>query len=69
MSTETVKQPGSVNEAEDVAGLAASGCYASGHDFKEEYYGWRCSKCGIFYPNTCPLENWLMNETYEPDRH
>lgn len=37
-------------------------------DFVEEYYGWRCSKCGQFYPNTAPLENWLMNEPYEnPD--
>ena len=39
------------------------------HDFKEEYYGWRCVRCGQFYPNTCPLENWLNNEPYDHDRH
>lgn len=39
-------------------------------DFIEEYYGWRCSKCGRFYPNTAPLENWMLNEPYEnPDRY
>ena len=37
------------------------------HDFKEEYYGWRCSKCGQFYPNTAPLESWLLREPFSKE--
>jgi ribosomal protein S27AE len=33
--------------------------------FVAEYYGWRCSKCGVFYPNTAPLGAWLNGETYD----
>lgn len=51
--------------AETRAGSRASACYASAHDFKDEYYGWRCSKCGAFYPNTAPLGAWLNGETYD----
>lgn len=34
-------------------------------NFVEEYYGWRCSKCGVFYPNTAPLGAWLNGEKYD----
>ena len=44
--------------------VSTSGSSCSNHNFVEEYYGWRCSKCGMFYPNTEPLENWILNEPY-----
>lgn len=37
------------------------------HDFKEEYYGWRCAKCGQFYPNTAPLEAWILGDPTSRD--
>lgn len=30
------------------------------HDWKEEYYGTRCEKCGLFYPFGC--EPWLPDD-------
>lgn len=28
-------------------------CENDKHDFVEEYYGQRCSKCDLFYPHGC----------------
>lgn len=30
------------------------------HDWKEEYYGTRCSKCQTFYPSGC--EPWAVDD-------
>ena len=37
------------------------------HNFVEEHCGWRCSKCGQFYPNTAPLESWLLGEPFSKE--
>ena len=39
-------------------------CMNEIHDFKEEYYGDRCTICGIFYPNN---SNWWADNDYEPE--
>ena len=35
------------------------------HDWQEEYYGWKCSKCGDFIPFGC--EPWMPVDEYEED--
>ena len=63
--TENFMTPTTLETEKDGADSSAPICSASTHDFKEEYYGWRCSKCGCFYPNTAPLGAWLNGETYD----
>ena len=71
MSTKTSVTTGRMDEAESGSAVrlhpvvSTSGPSCPNHNFVEEYYGWRCSKCGQFYPNTAPLENWLVGESYD----
>lgn len=52
-------------ETAEAKGSSVQRVLCVSHDFQTEYYGWRCSKCGVFYPNTAPLGAWLNGETYD----
>lgn len=41
------------------------------HEWKEEYYGIRCIKCDLFYPDNCnwfaPLDDDPAEDVFESD--
>lgn len=48
-------------------------CQLTDHEFKEEYYGHRCERCGLFYPFGCaPWDDTGEDEPqeeYYPDQN
>lgn len=42
-------------------------CQFTDHEFAEEYYGYRCTRCGLFYPFGCAP--WDDAEDYEPEEY
>lgn len=68
MTTEndkTIDEAGRVIPGVAAGADGSAPCPPGQHELVEEYYGHRCKKCGIFYPNTADPADWMNGD--EPD--